>query len=298
MRSFGTEDRQTDKPVAPRNEVYEYIIFRASDIKDLIVDDPPSASPGLSDPAIIQAVSHDVTERSPRLTRLPRKQQSVGPSSLPTSTYASATTATSVAPLSAPRREPVDVTAASGAQAAGARASRGSTPVNKSASPTQQQDKRRQNQNRNDNQRGGRQQQQVQRGNQHNNAQPRQQQQQYQQQGGQRVQNFQGNARGRQQQRPPFQNRPMNFYQRQPRNNFQRQPRTDVTKLEDYDFEKANLEFTELEKGISSLGVTDKEPAATAENNDANDPNAEPAYDKAKSFFDSISCEAIERSKG
>ena len=47
----------TDKPVAPRNEVYEYIIFRASDIKDLLVDDPPAASPVLTDPAIIQAVS-------------------------------------------------------------------------------------------------------------------------------------------------------------------------------------------------------------------------------------------------
>lgn len=57
VRSFGTEDRVTDKPVAPRNEVYEYIIFRASDIKDLLVDDPPAASPALTDPAIIQAVS-------------------------------------------------------------------------------------------------------------------------------------------------------------------------------------------------------------------------------------------------
>lgn len=57
VRSYGTEDRVTDKPVAPRNEVYEYIIFRASDIKDLIVDDPPAApAPGLADPAIIQAV--------------------------------------------------------------------------------------------------------------------------------------------------------------------------------------------------------------------------------------------------
>lgn len=61
VRSYGTEDRVTDKPVAPRNEVYEYIIFRASDIKDLIVDDPPAAAPapGLADPAIIQAVSFD-----------------------------------------------------------------------------------------------------------------------------------------------------------------------------------------------------------------------------------------------
>lgn len=57
VRSYGTEDRVTDKPVAPRNEVYEYIIFRASDIKDLIVDDPPALQASqLTDPAIIQAV--------------------------------------------------------------------------------------------------------------------------------------------------------------------------------------------------------------------------------------------------
>jgi protein LSM14 len=67
-----------------------------------------------------------------------------------------------------------------------------------------------------------------------------------------------------------------------------------VTKLEEYDFEKANLEFTELEKGISTLNVNDKE--ADAENENEN--GEEPAYDKQKSFFDAISCEALERSKG
>lgn len=54
MKSFGSEDRPVERPVPPRDEIFEFIIFRASDIKDLIVDDPPST--GLGDPAIIQAV--------------------------------------------------------------------------------------------------------------------------------------------------------------------------------------------------------------------------------------------------
>lgn len=54
VRSFGSEDRVVEKPVPPRDEIFQYIIFRASDIKDLIVDKPPS--PALTDPAIIQAV--------------------------------------------------------------------------------------------------------------------------------------------------------------------------------------------------------------------------------------------------
>uniref|UniRef100_A0A673ABY0 Sm domain-containing protein n=1 Tax=Sphaeramia orbicularis TaxID=375764 RepID=A0A673ABY0_9TELE len=55
VKSYGTEDRHTDRPVPPKDEIYEYIIFRGSDIKDITVSEPPKQHHGLPrDPAIVQ----------------------------------------------------------------------------------------------------------------------------------------------------------------------------------------------------------------------------------------------------
>ncbi|KAL7051052.1 hypothetical protein ACKWTF_004308 [Chironomus riparius] len=51
VRSFGTEDRDTPYPIAPQPTVYDYILFRGSDIKDIRVVNNVAIP---NDPAIMQ----------------------------------------------------------------------------------------------------------------------------------------------------------------------------------------------------------------------------------------------------
>ena len=64
MRSFGTEGRKgrPEEEIAPSDQVYEYIVFRGSDVKDLRIEEHPSIKenkpPAVPDDPAIVGVSH------------------------------------------------------------------------------------------------------------------------------------------------------------------------------------------------------------------------------------------------
>ena len=60
VSSFGTESRKTDPKeiIPPSDSVYEYIVFRGSDVKDLRIEEAPAARENIppqvpNDPAIL-----------------------------------------------------------------------------------------------------------------------------------------------------------------------------------------------------------------------------------------------------
>jgi len=269
VRSFGTEDRPTDRPMPPREEEYEYIIFRATDLKDIRVLEPPKPQATLhgglsSDPAIVKH-SKAAPVGSTKLG-----YGAIGSQNSPEKRSSGSTQSGDV------RRSPMDDSglpnknrSRHNSQSSG----RGHVSGRGGPSPGQTIGFHR-------GVRGGS------RGGGGNVTQ------------GRSNQSFRGRGVGRGGFHQP--GRP--------------QPEKEALKFDgEYDFEQANVQFQEVLNKLSKTKLDDSAPVENGENGEEADDvvddegkledgeiegNDEIFYDKQKSFFDSISCEALERSKG
>ncbi|XP_053606224.1 protein LSM14 homolog B isoform X8 [Plodia interpunctella] len=313
VRSFGTEDRETQYPVAPQSQVYDYILFRGSDIKDIrVVPNVPSLP---NDPAIMQmSVPPTLGGANPgapgsfagsMLDLIGGSQQSSSRSNTPA--------------VGGHRKSP---TADQGTQAGVAGGSgqrdsrRGSTGGgNKQRNRTNSRTRQRYpsggqapHQNQNQHHQQNQHQQNL---HHHQNQHHQNQHQQQNQQMHHHQQVFPGQGYGRGGWRGRGRGgRGRGFV---PRNK-------NTLKFDnDYDFEQANTEFEELRSQLAKTKISEGEakpeitaaqqPAEVDKKDDSgNETGAGEAeldddanfagYDRKKSFFDSISCETVERSKG
>merc|ERR1712226_665675 len=248
VRSFGTEDRPTDRPVAPRDEVYEYIIFRGTDIKDIRVCQPPKPQPTLegglpNDPAIVQ---HSATARDNASTGT-SKPPPIG-------------SGASYGPIGSSSFAPgAPFTSSTGGTASAAQPQSGS-PVMDMLNP------------------------------QSGRTSPS---------GGAGDSKSPTNIEGR-----PSSRGRGGFQPGRPTGG-----KKETLKFEgEYDFDKANEEFKEVLEKLQKTALEpkangDSEPETTTEVEEGefeatDDAPEEQFYDKKKSFFDSISCEATEKAKG
>lgn len=277
VKSFGTEDRPTERPVPPKDEIYEFIIFRGSDIKGIDVVEPPKtvaepepANHGLpNDPAIVEVSSQHY--HSPA-------SAASGPSSLaqqhPTTSYNafagmkssenkqqpfSSTTAV-ISPL---QQQQPGVALAVGGGPRSESSIRSSSP--KFQSPSSD---RAQIENRQDG-RG--------RGRGRSQGQPFRGGQQYRGGNERGNYNYRGFNRGG---RPPMSHR----------GSFNPTPSAKVTFEEPFDFEKSN---EELLLALMKLKVAGEEKQEEPNSNEEHT-----IFYSKDNFFDNISCEASERSKG
>uniref|UniRef100_A0A1Q3EVL5 Trailer hitch n=1 Tax=Culex tarsalis TaxID=7177 RepID=A0A1Q3EVL5_CULTA len=368
VKSYGTEDRETQFPIAPQNQCYDYILFRGSDIKDIRVI---NNNPVPNDPAIMQM-------------HLPPQQQLPPPlqNKLGQAGFQPQPGGFMMPPIGGPGGPPMggpppghtpmgapyssfgginnlgDLIGG-GAGGGGAGGSRSTTPSNllSRKSPTVdmgvQTNQGQQQQNRDGNRSGGDGGNLEQRGNQRNRNNSQRSQGQRERRdsgkndGGPMKENFNKNNmqqqrqgsggiggqggpnqnrggwnnqnRGQNQNNSQNSNNNMRGRPRGPRGPAQGANRTkNLLKFEnDYDFEQANNKFEELRSQLSKLKVGEEVKPEQLTNNEAsvdtkkddsgNETGAgdhEPeeddvqCYDKTKSFFDNISCEAMERAKG
>ncbi|CAN7992047.1 unnamed protein product [Ixodes hexagonus] len=352
VRSFGTEDRPTDRPVAPRDEVYEYIIFRAHDIKDLRVSEPPkpqSTLPGglTNDPAIVQhsaapvpggasgfpapgysqpAPSYGAVGTLPsysvasQYTPQPQQQQSqqlpqgIAGSQQSGSVECAAELSGAVPPGSqsgnttpAQRKSPtIDAGVQVSVAPSERRQSQRGQAQQQGMGPRRQQQHPQQQHHQQYQQHPQSQQQQHQQHNQH-----QQQNQHHQQQNQQHQQNQHVNqGPGNQQRTGGRRGGPggsgaggsMSAGGRPRQNNYRNTKPKEPLKFDrEYDFEQANAEFQELESKLAQTKIADEKKDDSGTETQVGDNHEDDDvvyYDKTKSFFDNISCEAIERSKG
>jgi len=308
VRSFGTEDRPTEMPVPARDEVYEYIIFRGTDIKKIEVCDTPKQQnlPGglHNDPAIVQ---HSAPAVPSSFQAAPFSRQSLGPIGgglglsydiLVGGSRSSTPTGNRKSPVS-----DAGVQVSPPPQAA-TREEKKKSPVQQQQRQQQQQQQQQAAQQERPQRRSSGQQQQGQNYHEQNRSNqnyPNQYQQNNYNQGYQGYGGRGGQGRGRGSRRPQPRGRGGFFNQ----GNRQRQEQDRAQFEKDYDFDAANKEFEELQNQLAKTKITENGSATEGEKKDDSGHETagevetdENCYDKAKSFFDSISCEAIERSKG
>lgn len=364
VKSYGTEDRETQFPIAPQNQCYDYILFRGSDIKDIRVI---NNNPVPNDPAIMQMHLPPQQPLPPMQNKLGQPgfqpqpgfmMPPIGPGGPgpmggpPPGHQPIGQPYTSFGGMNNLGESVLDLIGggAGGAGGAGGTSgSRSTTPSNllSRKSPTvdmgvqtnqQQQGAGQQQQNNRDGNRSGGDGGNLDRGNMQprnrNNSQRSQGQQQQRERrdsgknDGQLKDNYNKNMQrqgGGNQNRGWHNNRGNN---QNMNNNMRGRPRgrgglpqsgnraKNLLKFEnDYDFEQANSKFEELRSQLSKLKVgdeakpeqlnteqMDKQKDDSGNETGAGDHEQEEddlvCYDKAKSFFDNISCEAIERAKG
>ncbi|KAH8791294.1 Scd6-like Sm domain-containing protein [Hyaloscypha sp. PMI_1271] len=86
VSSFGTESRKTDpkEVIPPSDSVYEYIVFRGSDVKDLRIEETPAARENIppqvpNDPAILGSGTRPPPQAQPSQQRQQQGPQQPGP---------------------------------------------------------------------------------------------------------------------------------------------------------------------------------------------------------------------------